>query len=89
MKKQHPWSNRPPGPEDNVPNRLRTLRFRSRLTLKELAKLLDRSEACVSRHESGRRNLDAQDIVDYARVFKCESYEIFMEPRTPPKPYTD
>jgi transcriptional regulator with XRE-family HTH domain len=67
------------------PNRIRFLRRRSRLTQKELAKLVDRDLSTVSRHESGLREMDERDIIDYSRVFKCRSYEIFMKPNIPTK----
>lgn len=65
------------------PNRLRFLRRRSRLTQKELAKLTDRDLSTVSRHEKGTRELDERDIIEYSRVFKCRSYELFMKPKKP------
>jgi len=59
-------------------NRLRELRDRSRLTQEEVARLLDYDHTTVSRHESGDRALDAEDIKKYSRLFKCESYELFL-----------
>ena len=70
------------------PNRIRELRIRSRLTRKELGKLIDRSPFTVARHESGERSIDQRDVRDYARVFKCTVHELFTEPNAPPKPYT-
>lgn len=65
------------------PNRIKFLRRRSRLTQRELAKLLDRDISTVSRHEKGLREMDERDIIDYSRVFKCRSYELFMKPNKP------
>lgn len=59
-------------------NRLRELRDRSRLTQEEVAKMLEYDHTTVSRHESGDRALDADDIKKYSRLFKCESYELFL-----------
>ena len=59
-------------------NRLRELRDRSRLTQEEVATLLGYDHTTVSRHESGDRALDAEDIKKYSRLFKCESYELFL-----------
>lgn len=61
-------------------NRIRELRERSRLTQEELGVLIGCDFTTVSRHESGARALDADAILKYARVFKCESYEIFIVP---------
>lgn len=61
-------------------NRLKILRDRSRLTQREVAKLMDIDYTTVSKHEAGTRGLTREEVENYARVFKCESYEIFMEP---------
>ena len=61
-------------------NRIRELRERSRLTQEELGKLTEYDYTTISRHESGDRALDAEAIKKYARVFKCETFEIFLNP---------
>ena len=62
-------------------NRLRELREACKLTQQEVAKLLDIDHTTVSRHESGSRSLDPEDIQKYARLYKVESYELFIDPK--------
>ena len=62
-------------------NRLRELREARKLTQQEVAKLLDIDHTTVSRHESGSRDLSPEDIQKYARLYKVESYELFIDPR--------
>jgi len=62
-------------------NRLRELREACRLTQQEVAKLLDIDHTTVSRHESGDRGLSPEDIQKYARLYKVESYELFINPK--------
>ena len=62
-------------------NRLRELREARKLTQQEVAKLLDIDHTTVSRHESGSRDLNPEDIQKYARLYKVESYELFINPR--------
>lgn len=61
------------------PNRLRKLRFRSRLTQRELGVLTGIDHTTISKHESGDRGLDQHDIMQYSRVFKVNTHEIFMD----------
>ena len=60
-------------------NRIRELREAQKLTQKELAKLVDLDHTTISKHESGARSLGRDEILKYARVFKCETYEVFLE----------
>ena len=62
-------------------NRLRELRETRKLTQQEVAKLLDIDHTTVSRHESGSRDLSPEDIQKYARLYKVESYELFIDPK--------
>ena len=62
-------------------NRLRELRETCKLTQQEVAKLLDIDHTTVSRHESGSRGLSPEDIQKYARLYKVESYELFIDPK--------
>lgn len=62
-------------------NRLRELRETRKLTQQEVAKLLDIDHTTVSRHESGSRSLSPEDIQKYARLYKVESYELFIDPK--------
>lgn len=62
------------------PNRLRELREASKLTQKEVSKMLDIDFTTVSKHESGTRGIEPKEIEAYARLFKVSSYEIFMTP---------
>lgn len=69
-------------------NRLQFLRTRGKktgrlwLTVNEVAKLRDISPQTVVRHENGKMALDERDIIDYARIYKVKSYEVFVP--TPP-----
>lgn len=62
-------------------NRLRELREARKLTQQEVAKLLDIDHTTISRHESGSRSLSPGDIQKYARLYKVESYELFIDPK--------
>ena len=62
-------------------NRLRGLREARKLTQQEVAKLLDIDHTTVSRHESGSRGLNPEDIQKYAQLYKVESYELFIDPK--------
>ena len=62
-------------------NRLRELREARKLTQQEVAKLLDIDHTTISRHESGSRGLSPEDVQKYARLYKVESYELFIDPR--------
>ena len=64
---------------NNVPNRLKELRERSRLTQKEVGKLLDINFTTVSKHEAGR-NLSDDLIEKYAELYKVQSHQLFFEP---------
>ncbi len=63
-----------------TPNRLRELRARVRLTQEEVAKIVDLHFTTVSKHESMTRPLSPKDVEAYAKLYKVDSYEIFMEP---------
>jgi transcriptional regulator with XRE-family HTH domain len=60
-------------------NRIRELRERARLTQRELAILADADEADISRWETGGRSLTPGVIDRLARVFKVESWELFLD----------
>lgn len=60
-------------------NRLKYQRTKSRLTQAEVAKLLDTTEATVSRHESAERGLNKEWIEKYAHLYKVSSVELFVE----------
>lgn len=61
-------------------NRLSILRNRSRLTQEEVAAICGIDFTTVSRHENATRRIDDDAIRRYARLFKCSSYELFMQP---------
>lgn len=65
-------------------NRLSEQREKSRLTQKEVAKLLDIDFTTVSAHENGRRGLTQSEIKKYAALYKVESYELFLDSRGKP-----
>ncbi len=60
------------------PNRIKEQREKSRLTQKELAKLMDIDFTTISKHESGNRGPTPEEVKKYAQIFKCQSYEIFF-----------
>ncbi len=60
-------------------NRIRDLRERARLTQTELATLLGVDETAVSRWESGSRPLTPTVLGRLAKIFKCETWELFMD----------
>jgi len=62
-------------------NRVRTLRTGGvKLTQEELAKLVGIDSTTVARHEAGSRGLSSEMIDMYARVFKCPTHELFIDP---------
>lgn len=63
-----------------INNRILELRKRSRLTQKEVAKLLDLSLSLVAKHEAGTRTITPDDIEKYSGLFKVASYELFLDP---------
>lgn len=67
------------GGEEAMKNRLRALRDRSRLTQAEVAKLLDIDITTVNKHESGARVPEAETLQRYARLYKVETHELFLE----------
>lgn len=60
-------------------NRIKELRTLQKLTVRELAKLVDIDHTLVSKHESGDRNITNEHAKKYAQVFKCETHELFIE----------
>lgn len=58
-------------------NRLKEQRERSRLTQKEVAKVLDMDVTTVCKHEAGSRGLAPDDVKKYAGLYKVQSYELF------------
>lgn len=60
-------------------NRLRELRDRSRLTLKEVSILTGFDMTTVSKHESGHRKPSEDAIDKYAALYKVKTHEIFMK----------
>ncbi len=66
------------------PNRLQFLRLRGQkvedgmwLTYEEVAKIRGITAHRVRGHEKGTIRLDEHDILEYARLYKVESFEIF------------
>jgi transcriptional regulator with XRE-family HTH domain len=62
-----------------TPNRLKTLRERSRLSQTEVAKLLDISLSTVCRHENSSRGLQKEVLIGYAKLYKVTSAEVFVD----------
>jgi hypothetical protein len=71
--------------EKPTTNRLKELRTRGKekgglwLTLEEVGDLLEVDYTTVSRHEAGR-GLTADMIEKYAKLYKVETFEIFLNP---------
>lgn len=61
-------------------NCLKSLREQRQLTQKEVAKLLDIDFTTVSKHEAGSRGLTETEITAYSKLYKVESYALFIEP---------
>ena len=61
-------------------NRLRELRDRSRLTLKEVSILTGFKVSTISRHESGSRSLSEEAITKYATLYKVPTHQLFRKP---------
>lgn len=59
-------------------NRLKEQRERSRLTQKEVAKLLEIDVTTISKHEAGTRGLSSEDVKKYSDLYKVQSHELFM-----------
>jgi len=62
-----------------IPNRLRELRLKSKLTQEEVAKLLDIDHTTVSKHETLQRALGRREAIKYAQLYKVETHELFLE----------
>lgn len=50
------------------------------LSMAEVAKLIDCDEATVSRHETGHRSMSRDQILKYAKLYRCETHELFILP---------
>lgn len=61
-----------------VPNRLKFLRERVNLTQKEVGRIVGVDETTVSKHENGDRALSDTMIREYAKLFKVETHELFI-----------
>lgn len=66
---------------DGVKNRLAELRKARNLTQAEVGKLIDLSSEMVSRLESGERGMTREVIVKLAKLYRVESYELFLPPQ--------
>lgn len=61
-----------------TPNRIRELREAARLSQEELGTLVGVHFTTVARHERGNRSLTDDMVIKYARVFKCQTHEVFI-----------
>lgn len=62
------------------PNQLRIKREKGViLSMAEVAKLIDCDEATVSRHETGQRSMSREQILKYAKLYRCETHELFLD----------
>ena len=63
------------------PNRLREIRLKGvTLSQDQVALLMGCDSTTVSRDESGDRSISRERLVAYAQLYRCQTYEIFMEP---------
>ena len=60
-------------------NQLKRLRENIKLTQSELSKIVEIDQTMISKHENMERPLTQRDILAYAKVFKCETHELFMD----------
>jgi transcriptional regulator with XRE-family HTH domain len=85
------WSHElfhdPDDPATSQKNRLRDLRARSRLTEREVAKILDITPEAVLAFESGERPLTQNAIIRFSRLYKVYTYELFENPVRPEDPW--
>lgn len=54
----------------NVVSQLRQARIEAGLDQKEVAKILGRTQSCVSKVESGQRRIDIVQLKAFAKVYK-------------------
>lgn len=66
---------------EGTKNRLAELRKARSLTQEEVGKLTDQSPETVSRHESGARGMTRDVILKYSKLYKVESFEIYLPPQ--------
>lgn len=64
------------------PNRLRIEREKSRLTQQEVATILGVDVTTVNKHESSTRELTPEMIRRYSRLYKVDSYALFVDPES-------
>lgn len=66
--------------KNNYPkkNKLKEQREQSRLTIYEVAKLLDVQASTVSRHESSSSSLSEEMLTKYAQLYKVRTHELFF-----------
>lgn len=62
-------------------NRIEELRVRSRLTQKELGVLLGKDDTTIAAYEARHRRLTPAVVKALAKVFKVETYEIYVNPQ--------
>lgn len=65
---------------------IREIRKSKRMTQKDLAKLTGFKQNTVSNHESGKRSLDEEDILKYARALNIHPQDLFNKYRGEKKP---
>jgi transcriptional regulator with XRE-family HTH domain len=73
-KKDTPWTAKRKKKEE--PNRIREQRERSRLTRREVAKILGVRTSAVTEVETGRRRMSDEQMLKFARLFKCQTHEL-------------
>lgn len=61
-------------------NRLARLRNIAKLTQDEVGKLLDIDSTTVSKHENSERSLSEDTIRAYAKLYKVQTHELFLNP---------
>jgi transcriptional regulator with XRE-family HTH domain len=68
---------------NKLPEKLKALRTLAGLTQKEVGQFLNRSESLISYVEKGERNLETEDILKLARLFKVNADYFFeTQPKT-------
>jgi len=58
-------------------NKLYAQRYKSRLTVQEVAKVLGVDHSTITRWENGDRPIPTHQVVALAKLFKIETHELF------------
>ena len=75
---------------DKLPERLKTLRKKHRLSQREVAGILDVSPSIISAYETGERTPSVENILSLSYLYKCTTdYLLGKNDEEPPSPLYD